>query len=58
MLHGKMGVVFGLEDQRHIAVDFSFSFTRLMKCWPSSKLIEESALKSTASLYPWQKVSS
>ena len=34
---------------RGIAVDFSFS---LMKCWRSSKLIEESALESSASLYP------
>ena len=34
---------------RGIAVDFSFS---LMKCLLSSKLIEESALKSSASLYP------
>ena len=32
-----------------IAVDFRFS---LMKCWRSSKLIEESALESSASLYP------
>ena len=34
---------------RGIAVDFSVS---LMKCWRSSKLIEESALESSASLYP------
>ena len=34
---------------RGIAVDFSFS---LMKCWRSSKLIKESTLKSSASLYP------
>ena len=34
---------------RGIAVDFSFS---LMKCWRSSKLIEESALESSVSLYP------
>ena len=30
-------------------MDFSFS---LMKCWRSSKLIEESALESSATLYP------
>ena len=34
---------------RGIVVDFSFS---LMKCWRSSKLIEESALESSASLFP------
>ena len=34
---------------RGIAVDFNLS---LMKCWRSSKLIEESALESSASLYP------
>ena len=34
---------------RRIAVDLSFS---LMKYWWSSKLIEESALESSASLYP------
>ena len=34
---------------RGIAVDFSLS---LMKCWQSSKLIEESPLESSTSLYP------
>ena len=34
---------------RGIAVDFSLS---LMKCWRSSKLIEASALESSASLHP------
>ena len=41
ILPGEMGVVLGLEDQRYY-VDFGFS---LMKCWRSSKLIEESMLE-------------
>ena len=52
-LPSKITIILGVEDQRYIiAVDFSLS---LMKCWRSSKLIDESALESSASLYPLDK---
>ena len=48
ILPGEMGLYLVLKT-RDIDVDFGFS---LMKCWRSSKLIEESALESSVLLYP------
>ena len=53
ILPSQITVILGVEDQTYCCglpgVDLSFS---LMKCWRSSTLIEESALESSASLYP------